>query len=130
MKIKTLTTTILSLSLLTSTILAGTVDCPTCVVDFSTLSKKEVKTEPIRMFSEKTLVEATKVVMMDGIETISLPHEKFVMTQNEIAEYDLQHMQEYLTNSILEENSYQSDENCDDERALVYNVALQILECT
>lgn len=92
MKKKLLGTTLLSVSLLSINLFAGTQTKCTggfCMVDLSTISPKSKEQKPkINKISK----EGYKTVMVDNIATIVFSHEKYVMTADELGEHDLEQM--------------------------------------
>ena len=129
MKRKLLTTTLLSMSLLSLNLFAaGQMKCTGgfCMVDLSQNSPI-VKTEEIK---ENTY--EYKSVLVDNIETIILPHSKYIMTKDEVAEYDLEEMQKYLLlPSLNSEGMPTSDYLCEDDlKPVLVAGAENTYECT
>jgi len=88
MKRKFLTTTLVSMSLLSLNLFAGTEKCTGnfCMVDLSknapSAKRQEVKKD----------IYEYETVMLNNIETIVFSPEKYIMTGNELGEYDLEQM--------------------------------------
>jgi hypothetical protein len=127
MKRKILTTTLLSMSLLSLNLAsAGQMKCAdgVCMIDLSTISpkKKEVNTD----------IYKYKTVLVDNIETIILPHSKYVMTEDEVAEFDLAEMQNYLlAPSLNSEDMPISEHLCSDDSKPVLVAGIEnTYECT
>jgi len=129
MNAKFLTTTLVSMSLLSLNLFAsGQMSCHGgfCMVKIQKPSPKIAKKEEVKndiKVYETTLVahtdvvdsaEAYQEVVADTIETIIPSHEKFVMTENEVAEYDLEEMQDSLTAPVLNADLPSSDFLCED----------------
>jgi len=111
MSIKILTTTFVSMSLLSINLLAsGQMGCTGgfCMVK---IQKPSPKTEKIEVKSDTKEYET---VVVDNIETIVLPHSDYVMTEDEIAEYELNQMQKNLTTPALNVDLPNSDFLCED----------------
>ena len=130
MKKKLLGTTLLSVSLLSINLFAGTQTKCTggfCMVDLSTISPKSKEQKPkINKISK----EGYKTVMVDNIATIVFSNEKYVMTQGEVAEYDLEKMQEKNSLSPTVDSSI-PDYACEDNLKLVKVVGIDnTYECT
>ncbi|CAA6804813.1 MAG: Unknown protein [uncultured Sulfurovum sp.] len=112
MKRKLLMTTLLSMSLLSLNLSAGKMKCSGgyCIVDLSQDSPK---------VKEPKNQEATRqyeTVLIDNIETIVFSPLKYIMTQDEIAEYDLDQMQkDLLLPSSNLDNLPNSDYLCEDD---------------
>ena len=126
MKRKLLTTTLLSISILSLNLSAGTkMKCGNgvCMIDMSTITPKAKKTTD--KYEHKT-------VMIDNVETIVLPHSKYVMSQDEIAEYDLEQMQKNLLIPTLNSESLpSSDYLCEDNLKPVQVIGIEnTYECT
>ena len=115
MKRKLLITTLLSMSLLSLNLAAaGKMKCSDgyCMVDLSNLSSKSKKVESKKVSVTK---EGYRTVVIDNIETIVFADSKYVMTQDEIAEYDLIEMQKNLLIPVLSSESLPtSDYLCED----------------
>ena len=102
MKRNFLTTTLVSMSLLSLNLsAAGGMECKNgfCMVKIqkpSSIKKQEIKKE----------TAGYKTVVVDKIETIIFDHSKYIMTEVEVAEYDLEKMQQLnnLSIPVLEEN--------------------------
>ena len=129
MKRKLLTTTLLSMSLLSLNLAAaGKMNCTGsyCVVDLSKKSSKKIE------IKKDVIEEGYKTVLIDNVETIILPHSKYVMTQDEVAEYDLEEMQKYLLlPSLNSENMPTSDYLCEDNFKPVLVAGVEnTYECT
>jgi hypothetical protein len=58
--------------------------------------------------------EAYQEIIVDNIDTIVPSHSTFVMTENEVAEYELNQMQENLTAPVLNADLPSSDFLCED----------------
>jgi hypothetical protein len=130
MNAKLLTTTLVSMSLLSLNLFAsGQMSCHGgfCMVKIQKptpkIARVEVKNE-IKV-QETPLVETNDVsenteayqeVIVDNVKTIIPPHEKFVMTESEVVEYDLEEMQKSLTSPVLNEDLPSSDFLCEDNR--------------
>ena len=114
---KLLTTTLLSISLLSLNLAtAGTINCTggVCMVDLSTITPKAKK---IVVKQKATSINEYETLMIDNIETIVFPHSKYVMTEDEVGEYDLNQMKilgTLTTSSLTSEGLTISDEFCED----------------
>jgi hypothetical protein len=126
---KILTTTLLSMSLLSLNLsAAGQMKCTggVCMVDLSKISpivkKQEIKKDANEYPS----------VLVDNIETIILPHSKYVMTEDEVAEFDLAEMQNYLlAPSLNSEDMPISEHLCSDDSKPVLVAGIEnTYECT
>ncbi|CAA6815519.1 MAG: Unknown protein [uncultured Sulfurovum sp.] len=118
MKRKLLITTLLSMSLLSFNVSAGNkVKCTGthCFVDLSGLSAPKVKAEP----QQKPSVEDKyATVILDNIETIIFT--KYVMTNEEAAEYELENsLEELLKPSLTKESLPISERFCEKNLKLV-----------
>jgi len=125
MNVKLLTTTFVSMSLLSLNLFAsGQMGCKGgfCMVKIQKPSPKihkiaitEVK-DDIRAY--ETIVvdnsETYQEIIVDNIDTIVPAHSTFVMTENEVAEYELNQMQENLTAPVLNLDLPSSDFLCED----------------
>ena len=125
MNVKLLTTTFVSMSLLSLNLFAsGQMGCTGgfCMVKIQKPSPKihkiaitEVK-DDIRAY--ETIVvdnsETYQEIIVDNIDTIVPAHSTFVMTENEVAEYELNQMQENLTVPVLNLDLPSSDFLCED----------------
>ena len=114
MKIKLLTATLVSMSLLSLNLLAsGEMKCTGdfCMVK---IEKPTPKTLEIKKIEIKNTTEEYTTIVVNSIETIVFPHEKFVMTEDEVAEYDLEEMQTMLTTPTLNSGLPISDSLCED----------------
>jgi hypothetical protein len=129
MKRNFLTTTLLSISLLSLNLAtAGNMKCTggVCMVDlsknFSSIKKKEIKKD----------IYEYKTVLVDNMETIIFPHSKYVMTEDELAEYDLEQMQKSLLAPALGVETLPSSEYfCEDNLKAVEVVGEEdTYECT
>jgi len=142
MKITNSTSIIVSISLLTLSLSAGThMVCKdgVCIIDISNLSpSKKVKKEKaeITLFNKKSI--SKKVVSLDSnekIETIILPHEKYVMTKEEIENYELKQIQLALPNQntenkILEKTMLPTSEYfCGKNKKPIYHKETDSFEC-
>ena len=121
MKRKLLTTTVVSMSLLSLNLFAaGQMKCTggVCIVDLSknspSVKKTEIKTQETKKQEIKKDTDAYKTVLVDNIETITLPHSKYIMTQDEVAEYDLGQMQKNLLTPALNPDLPLSEHLCAD----------------
>jgi len=111
MNIKLLTTTFVSVSLLSLNLFAsGQMKCngDFCMVKIQKPSPK------IEKIDVKNNMLEYETILVNNIETIIFPHSKFVMTENEVAEYDLNLMQESLTIPVLNADLPLSDFLCED----------------
>jgi len=111
MNIKLLTTTFVSVSLLSLNLFAsGQMKCngDFCMVE---IQKPSPKIEKIEV---KNDIHAYETILVNNIETIVFPHSKFVMTEDEVAEYDLDQMQKSLTIPVLNLDLPLSDFLCED----------------
>jgi len=131
MKIKFLTTTLVSMSLLSMNLFAsGIMKCNGnyCMVKIEKPSPKSHSSEKIEitevkynteenrsMVFDSIETEGYETVMVDNIETIVFPHSDYVMTENEIAEYELNSMQKSLTTPALNSDLPLSDFLCEDD---------------
>ncbi len=132
MKRKLLTTTLLSMSLLSLNLsAAGQMKCTDnyCIVDISKISPK-VKNETIKKDIKKS--EGYETLLIDNIQTIVFTDEKYIMTENEIAEYDLIQMQKnLLLPSLSSENLPSSDFLCENNLKPVQVLGIEnTYECT
>jgi len=106
MQKKLLTTTLLSMSLLSLNLSAGTDKSSSCAGGFCI-----AKLPPI---VEKSSYH--KVVMMDNIETIILPPSAYIISEDEIVEYEFEEMQKnLLIPSLNSEDMPISDYFCEDD---------------
>lgn len=106
---KLLTTTLLSMSLLSLNLSAGNCKNGYCMVDISNLAPKVKK-----MKVKKSKIY--EIILLDNIETIVFSDERYVMTQDEIAEYEFEKMQKtLLIPSLNSDNMPMSDELCADD---------------
>ena len=129
MKRKLLTTTLLSMSLLSLNLFAaGAMKCSNgvCMVE---IKKPSPNVEKIEI---KKDTNEYKTVLIDNIETIVFAHSKYIMTQNEIAEYDLEQMQKILlTPSLNSDNLPTSDFLCEDNlKPIIVAGIANTYECT
>jgi len=123
---------LLSISLLPLNLTAQTqVKCTgtNCFVDISGLSAKktEVKSE-VQMIEDRY-----STIVLDDIETIVFQKEHYIMTDDEVGEYELEFNGiENLTNSVLsEEDLPNSEYYCEDDLKPVKVQGLQnTYECT
>ena len=132
MKRKLLTTTLLSMTLLSLNLsAAGKMKCTGnyCMVDISKTSPK-VKTETLKKDIKK--LEGYETLLIDNIQTIVFAEEKYIMTENEIAEYDLIQMQKnLLLPSLNSENLPSSDFLCENNLKPVQVLGVEnTYECT
>jgi len=114
MNIKFLTSTLVSMSLLSMNLFAsGAMKCNGnyCMVKIEKPSSKSLKIEKVEV---KKDMDEYKTIVVENIETILLPHSKFVMTEDEIAEYELNQMQKNLTTPALNSDLPLSDFLCED----------------
>ena len=129
---KLLTTTLLSISILSLNLSAGTqMKCSNgvCMVDLSTITPKA----KITVVEKKTVsINDYRTVIIDNIETIVLSPLKYVMSQDEIAEYDLEQMQKnLLIPSLSSEGLALSNDFCEDNLKAVAVVGVEnTYECT
>lgn len=136
MKRKILITTLLLMPLLSLNLSAGTIKCngSYCMVDFSKKSPivqtKDIEKIEIKQDIEK--IEKYETLMVDNIETIVFSHERYVMTEDEIAEYDLNEMQKNLLIPVLNSNNLpNSDYLCEDNLKPIQVVGVEnTYECT
>lgn len=126
---KLLTTTLLSMSLLSLNLAAaGKMNCTggVCMVDLSNIFPTVKKQEIIE--------EEYKIVLVDNIETIILAPSKYIMTEDEIGEYDLSQMKilgELTASSLDSEGLAISDAFCEDDLKAVAVVGVSnTYECT
>ncbi len=116
---KFLTTTLLSISLLSLNLSAGSaMKCGNgfCIVDISDLgpNKKETKVKEEIVVKKPIVTESYKTVLLDNIETIVFT--KYVMSENEVAEYDFEEMQKNLLVPVLNsEDLPTSNYLCEDD---------------
>lgn len=111
MKRKLLTTTLVSMSLLTFNLSAGT-KCTGkyCIVDLHDLAPSHKKVVTPKRSKSK---ENYHTVILDNIETIIFTEYK--MSKDEVAEYDLEHMSDDISTSDLKkENLPTSEYFCED----------------
>lgn len=111
MKSKLLTSTLLSMVVLSLNLSAqNKMKCTGkyCIVDISDVKKKPESSKVI----EK---EPYTTVIIDNIETIVFADEKYKMTDDELAEYELQNSLYELTNPVLTEDGLPIPEQfCED----------------
>ena len=131
MNIKFLTTTLVSMSLLSMNLFAsGTMKCNGnfCMVKIEKPSPKvdpleKIEVPEIKYNTEENRsvifdnieTEGYNIVLIDNIETIIFPHSDYVMTEDEIAEYELNQMQKSLTTLTLNSDLPLSDFLCEDD---------------
>ena len=140
MKRKFLITTLVSMSLLSLNLFAGSHNCSGgfCMVDLSKNSpstkKQELKIEnnTIKEDIVKKDSNEYKTILVDNIETIVLPHSKYIITDLEVTEYDLLQMQDILVAPALDsDNLPTSDYFCDDNLKVVEVLGMEdTYECT
>ncbi|CAA6823135.1 MAG: Unknown protein [uncultured Sulfurovum sp.] len=124
MKRKLLTTTLLSMSLLSFNVSAGSkMKCTgtNCFVDLSGLSPAKQEVVSTKKSSSQ---ESYSTVILDDIETIIFT--KYVMSNDEVAEYDLENILHNRSLPTLnEENLPNSDYFCEDnlKPVMVENMA-------
>ncbi|SFV62651.1 hypothetical protein MNB_SV-14-147 [hydrothermal vent metagenome] len=106
-----------------------------CIIDISNLSpSKKVKKEKakITLFNKKSI---SKKIVSNEIETIVLPHEKYVMTKEEIENYELKQIQLALPNQdtenkILEKTMLPTSEYfCEKNKKPIYHKETNSFEC-
>jgi hypothetical protein len=114
MKRKLLTTTLLSMSLLSLNLsAAGQMKCTGgfCIVDLSKNSPS-VKKQAVK--KEATLSQGYTTVVIDNIETIVFSKERYIMTDNEIGEYELENILHEVAKPSLDRNTLpDSDYYCE-----------------
>jgi len=112
MSINFLTTSFVSISLLSLNLFAsgGMMKC----TDNYCMVKIEKPSSKIKKVEIKDDAEAYQTIVVENIETILLPHSKYVMTDDEVAEYDLEQMQKNLTTPVLNSGLPLSDFLCED----------------
>jgi len=136
MNIKFLTTTLVSMSLLSMNLFAsGTMKCNGnyCMVKIEKPSPKVHPIEKIEMTEveynseeNRSIVfdnietEGYDTMMVDNIETIIFPHSTYVMSEDEVAEYELNQMQKNLTTPALNSDLPLSDFLCEDNLKPIY----------
>ena len=127
MQKKLLTTTLLSMSLLSLNLSAGTgIDKSSrcaggvCMAKLPPMVKKEKKSS------------YPKVVIVDNIETIILPPSAYISSEDEIAEYEFEEMQKnLLIPSLNSEDMPSSDYFCEDDLKPVIIAGVEnTYECT
>ena len=127
MQKKLLTTTLLSISLLSLNLSAGTgtdksSSCAGgfCMAKLPPIVKKEKKSS------------FPKVIMVDNIETIILPPSAYISSEDEIAEYEFEEMQKnLLIPSLNSEDMPSSDYFCEDDLKPVIIAGVEnTYECT
>jgi len=114
MNIKLLTTTFVSVSLLSLNLFAsGQMKCngDFCMVE---IQKPSPKVKVIEKIEVRNDILEYETILVNNIETIIFPHSKFVMTEDEVAEYDLDQMQENLTIPSLNSDLPLSDFLCEE----------------
>jgi len=141
MKIINSTSILVSISLLTISLSAGTnMICKdgVCIIDVSNLSStKEIKKEKkkINLFHKKNISKKILPLDTNEIETIVLPHEKYVMTEAELENYELNEIQlslpnEDTENKILEKTMLPTSEYfCEKNKKAVYHKDTNSFEC-
>ena len=159
MKTIILTSTLLSISLLTVSLSAGThMVCKggVCIIDVSNLSSdnkiEKVQTKK-NLFKKKDINQKIEMIALDKskyskqsheklnpiknseLETIILPPEKYVMTVAEIEEYELNQIQLILPNKnignkIIEKSTLPTSEYfCEKHKKAVYHKETNSFEC-
>jgi hypothetical protein len=142
MKTAILTSTILSISLLTMSLSAGTnMICKdgVCILDLSTLSSdnevKEVKRDENLFKVIKEIKTVDNHTDTEVIETIILAPEKYIMTVAEIEEYEASQIQlsipsENINNKIIEKTTLPTSEYfCEKNKKAVYHQETDSYEC-
>jgi hypothetical protein len=128
MKRKLLTTTLLSMSLLSLNVSAsGQMKCANgvCMVEIKKPSPSVEKIEA------KKDTNGYKTVLIDNIETIVFSHSKYIMTQDEVMDYDLEQMQKSLLTPSLNTDLPISDYLCSDNLQAVQVLGVaNTYECT
>jgi len=125
MNAKLFTATFVSMSLLSLNLFAsGQMECTGgfCMVKIQKPLHKMHKIKKVEVKSDtkvyETIVvdnsEAYEEIIVDNIDTIVPSHSKFVMSENEVAEYELNQMQENLTAPVLNADLPNSDFLCED----------------
>jgi hypothetical protein len=132
MKRKFLTTTLLSMSLLSLNVFAGTKTKCTggfCMVDLSSVSPKIEKQQSNKNTINK---DGYKIVMLDNIETIVFSKEKYIMTDHELGEYELENiLHELVTPSLNKDHLPGSEYYCEDNLKAVKVLGIaNTYECT
>lgn len=136
---KTLTSTLLSISLLTVSLSAtGTnMVCKNgvCVVDISRLSSahKREETSRVKPFAHQER-EKSHAPVANVVETIVLPPEKYVMTPVEVEEYQMENLlvlpAEELGKTIIEKTDLpDSDYFCEDNKKPKVDKRTDTYEC-
>ena len=132
MKRKLLTTTLVSMSLLSLNLFAaGQMKCTggVCIVDLSknspSVKKRETKKQEIKKQEIKKDTDNYKTILVDNIETIVFSQSKYVMTQDEVAEHDLEQMQKNLLTPALNPDLPLSDHLCADNAKPVKVVGIE-----
>ncbi len=136
---KTFTSTLLSISLLTVSLSAtGTnMICKNgvCVVDISHLSSRHKKeeTSPVKPFVHQKR-ENLNAPIVNGVETIVLPPEEYVMGQVELEEYQMENLlilpAEELGDTIIEKTELpDSDYFCEDNKKPKVDKLTDTYEC-
>ena len=124
MTTKLLISTILSISLLSATALPD-VPCVNCKVDFSKLSlskKVEKQVNTARAFDSFN----NNVETNSELETIAFPHNKYIMTEEEIAKYQEEHLL-VLVDEVAKTTV--SEAVCDDDTLPLYDNETDTYEC-
>ena len=121
---KFLISTILSLSLLSATALPD-VPCVNCKVDLSKLSlvkKVEKRVHTVKAFDSFN----SDAERNSEIETIALSHDKYIMTEEEIAKYQEEHLL-----VLVDEGAETTVSNavCDDDKLPLYDNETDTYEC-
>ena len=115
---KFLISTILSLSLLSATALSD-VPCVNCKVDLSKLSlvkKVEKQVHTAKAFDS----------FNNDLEIIALPHDKYIMTEEEIADYQEEHLLVLVDEGA---ETTVSKAVCDDDKLPLYDNETNTYEC-
>ena len=124
MTTKLLISTILSISLLSATALSD-IPCVNCKVDLSKLSPiKNVENQvpEARAFASFN----SNVERNSEIETIVLSHDKYIMTEEEIAEYQEEHLLVLVDEGA---DTTVSEAVCDDDKLPLYDNETDTYEC-
>jgi hypothetical protein len=126
MKRKLLTTTLLSMSLLSLNLFAtGQMKCTGgyCIVDLSKNSPSVKKQKVKKVFM---LNESYTTVLIDNIQTIVFSKEKYIMTDYEIGEYELENVLGELIIPSLDKNHLpDSDYYCEDNLKPIQVVGIE-----
>lgn len=88
-----------------------------CFVDISGLSKKKTVKKPEIKSKKPVIEERYSTIILDDIETIVFEKEYYIMTDDEVGEYELEHhgIQELTTPVLSVDELPNSDYYCEDD---------------